>query len=40
MENTYERYERLKHEWSAAHPSASEQEYQAAVAAIAKELGL
>ena len=40
MENTYERYERLKHEWACAHPNASEHEYQEAVAAIAKELGL
>lgn len=40
MESKYQMYERLKHEWSAANPSASEHEYQSAVAAIAEELGL
>ena len=40
MESKYQMYERLKHEWAIAHPNASEQEYQSAVAAIAEELGL
>lgn len=37
---TYPTYEILKKEWITKHPSATHQEYQKAMTAIAKKLGI